>query len=91
MFKEDSEALHGNDRFEGYNVDLIKEIADILGFNYTFKVVEDGSYGSFNPKNKTWNGMIGELLAQVSSKWNGCINSSIPILFITRKKIFSLR
>ena len=70
MFKEDSEALHGNDRFEGYNVDLIKEIADILGFNYTFKVVEDGSYGSFNPKNKTWNGMIGELLAQVSTKCN---------------------
>ncbi len=30
MYTEDSEALSGNARFEGYSVDLIKHIADIL-------------------------------------------------------------
>ena len=64
MYRENSEALSGNDRFEGYNVDLISEVASILGFNYTIKIVADGNYGSYNEKNKTWNGMIGELLSQ---------------------------
>ncbi len=65
MYRENSEALTGNARFEGYNVDLIAEVAKILGFNYSINPVADGKYGSFNSKNKTWNGMIGELLAQV--------------------------
>ena len=67
MYRENSEALQGNARYEGYNVDLIEEVSKILGFNYTINIVEDGKYGSYNSKNKTWNGMIGELLAQVSS------------------------
>ena len=64
MYRENSEALSGNERFEGYNVDLISEVASILGFNYTINLVADGNYGSYNEKNKTWNGMIGELLSQ---------------------------
>ena len=64
MLRENPEALSGNDRFEGYNVDLISEVANILGFNYTINIVADGNYGSYNDKNKTWNGMIGELLSQ---------------------------
>ena len=46
-------------------MDLIKEISKILGFNYTIRIVEDGNYGSYDKKTETWNGMIGELLAQV--------------------------
>ncbi|XP_023349760.1 glutamate receptor ionotropic, kainate 2 isoform X2 [Eurytemora carolleeae] len=64
MLKEDSGVLVGNDRYEGYSVDLIHEIAGILGFNYTIKLVEDGSYGSYNKHTGKWNGMIGELLDQ---------------------------
>ncbi|XP_071746528.1 glutamate receptor ionotropic, kainate 2 isoform X2 [Lepeophtheirus salmonis] len=64
MYKENSEALTGNARFEGYNVDLIDEISKILGFNYSFHMVEDGTYGSYDEKTKTWSGMIGELLSQ---------------------------
>ena len=30
MYKISQEGLTGNDRFEGYAIDLIKEIADIL-------------------------------------------------------------
>ena len=65
MLVKDSEQKTGNDRYEGYNMDLIKEISKILGFNYTIRIVEDGNYGSYDKKTETWNGMIGELLAHV--------------------------
>ena len=45
-------------------VDLVEEISQILGFNYTIKLVDDGNYGSFNKETGKWNGMIGELQAQ---------------------------
>jgi len=64
MLKEDSAVLTGNARYEGYSVDLIHEIASILGFNYTIKLVEDGSYGSLDKSTGKWSGMIGELLDQ---------------------------
>ena len=64
MLVEDAEARHGNDRFEGYNVDLIRYIADELKFNYTINIVKDRSYGN-KLSNNSWNGMIGELLSQV--------------------------
>jgi hypothetical protein len=66
QLKKNAEGLVGNDRFEGFCVDLIEGIAQILGFNYTFKPVRDGKYG--NPVGDTglWNGMIGELQDHVS-------------------------
>lgn len=64
MLKNDTETLFGNDRYEGYNVDLIQEISKILGFNYTIKLVEDGQYGSYNKETGEWSGMIGELQSQ---------------------------
>ncbi|XP_047735944.1 glutamate receptor ionotropic, kainate 2-like isoform X1 [Hyalella azteca] len=62
MLKETSEQLTGNDRFEGFCVDLIHEISLDLGFNYTFKLVADGSYGTKDPVTGEWDGMIRELL-----------------------------
>ncbi|KAG8234007.1 hypothetical protein J437_LFUL013925, partial [Ladona fulva] len=64
MRKEASEKLSGNDQFEGYGVDLVEEISRILGFNYTFKLVPDGRYGSLNRETKEWDGMMKELLDQ---------------------------
>ena len=57
--------LHGNDRYQGYIVDFIKKLSEEVGFKYILRVVKDGSYGdkSFDG---TWNGMIGEVLRQVS-------------------------
>ena len=66
MLVKDSEQKTGNDRYEGYNLDLVQKISEILGFNYTIRVVEDGKYGSYDKTTDTWNGMIGELLAQVT-------------------------
>ncbi|XP_011152744.1 glutamate receptor ionotropic, kainate 2 [Harpegnathos saltator] len=49
-------------RYEGYCIDLIEEIAQHLKFQYKFELVPDGQYGNFNPKTKTWNGLIRRLL-----------------------------
>ena len=46
MLKESSENLEGNDRFEGFVVDVIDEISKLVGFNYVFQIVGDGKYGS---------------------------------------------
>lgn len=35
----------GNDRFEGFCIDLLKGIAQQVGFQYTIKLVPDGIYG----------------------------------------------
>jgi ionotropic kainate glutamate receptor 2 len=65
MRKDSSEKLSGNAQFEGYGIDLVHEISKILGFNYTFKLVPDGRYGSLNRETKEWDGMMKELLDQV--------------------------
>ncbi|NXX34104.1 GRIK3 protein, partial [Nicator chloris] len=54
-------ALFGNERFEGYCIDLLKELAIILGFSYEIRLVEDGKYGAQDEKGQ-WNGMIKELI-----------------------------
>ena len=38
----------------------------MLKFNFTFKWVDDGNYGSKKEDSNEWNGMIGELMDGVS-------------------------
>lgn len=64
MLKESSVKLSGNDRFEGFGIELVYELSQMLGFNYTFRLQEDGVYGSL--VNGQWNGMVKELLEHVS-------------------------
>lgn len=66
MFKESSSIMIGNDRYEGFAIDIIQEMSKMLGFNYTFEVQTDGIYGSFNNVTKKWNGMLGKIIAGVS-------------------------
>lgn len=56
-----NESKTGNEIYEGFSIDLIKAISEIVNFNYTIKIVEDNRYGSKNV-NGEWNGMIGELI-----------------------------
>lgn len=65
MLKDSAQQLTGNDRFEGFGIDLIHELSLMLGFNYTFKLQEDGVYGSKNNATNEWSGMIKELLDEV--------------------------
>lgn len=65
MHKKSDKELVGNDRFEGYCLDLLKELSNILGFTYEVRLVGDGKYGAQNDKGE-WNGMVRELIDHVS-------------------------
>ena len=43
MLVESSEKLEGNARFEGISIDVAQELARLLGFNFTIKLVDDGN------------------------------------------------
>ncbi|GAA6217462.1 glutamate receptor ionotropic, kainate 2 isoform X2 [Lates japonicus] len=62
MFKKSDKPLYGNDRFEGYCIDLLRELANILGFTYEVRLVEDGKYGAQDENTGQWNGMVKELM-----------------------------
>lgn len=62
MLKESATQLYGNDRFEGFAIDLIHELALMEGFNYTFKIREDKKNGAYDPYLQKWTGMIGDLI-----------------------------
>ncbi|XP_018784602.1 PREDICTED: glutamate receptor ionotropic, kainate 2 isoform X2 [Bactrocera latifrons] len=58
---ESYEKLEGNSQYEGYGVDLIKELAQKLGFNF---ILKDGGndYGSYNTTTNTTSGMLKEII-----------------------------
>lgn len=66
MYKKNHEQLEGNERYEGYCVDLASEIAKHVGIKYKLSIVGDGKYGARDPETKIWNGMVGELVYGVS-------------------------
>ncbi|XP_027864531.1 glutamate receptor 3b isoform X5 [Xiphophorus couchianus] len=74
MYKKNYMHLEGNDRYEGYCVDLASEIAKHVGIKYKLSIVMDGKYGARDPETKTWNGMVGELVYGVITK--PAVNSS---------------
>lgn len=63
----DGVTYEGNDRYEGYSIDLIDEISKILGFKYVFELVGDNAYGSLDKNTKKWNGLVKQLLEHVST------------------------
>lgn len=60
MWKPDYLNRTGNDRIEGYCVDLLDELSKVLGFKLELVQAPNNAYGSL--KNGEWNGMIRELL-----------------------------
>lgn len=48
----------GNDRYEGFCIDLLKEIAHMVGFDYTIVQVKDGKYGVYDLSTGEWNGRV---------------------------------
>ncbi|XP_048885029.1 glutamate receptor 1a isoform X3 [Brienomyrus brachyistius] len=62
MLKKNHEQLVGNDKYEGYCVELAAEIAKHVGYSYKLEIVADGKYGARDPDSKMWNGMVGELV-----------------------------
>ncbi|XP_036404295.1 glutamate receptor 1a isoform X5 [Megalops cyprinoides] len=62
MLKKNHDQLVGNEKYEGYCVELAAEIAKHVGYNYKLEIVSDGKYGARDPDSKMWNGMVGELV-----------------------------
>ncbi len=52
-------------QYEGYIVDLMDRISQIVGFKYELIPVKDNRYG-YRLATGLWDGMIGELVAKVS-------------------------
>lgn len=67
MWKNATTGQHheGNDRFEGFCVDMLDQIARDLGFNYTIKLVDDGQFGAPSGDTGEWTGMVKELMDKV--------------------------
>lgn len=66
MLKESQTQLYGNERFEGFAIDLIAELAAMENFNYTFHIREDKQNGAKNIETGKWTGMIGDVMEGVS-------------------------
>ncbi|XP_041674484.1 glutamate receptor ionotropic, kainate 2 isoform X5 [Drosophila eugracilis] len=61
MVKEEKN-LTGNIRFEGFCIDLLKAIAQQVGFQYKIELVPDNMYGVYIPETNSWNGIVQELM-----------------------------
>jgi ionotropic kainate glutamate receptor 2 len=56
----------GDARYEGFCIDLLKEIARIVGFAYRIELVPDGKYGVYDYETGEWNGIVRQLMDKVS-------------------------
>uniref|UniRef100_A0A4W3I6F7 Glutamate receptor n=1 Tax=Callorhinchus milii TaxID=7868 RepID=A0A4W3I6F7_CALMI len=63
MLKLNHQQLEGNERYEGFCVEMLQELSNLLRFKYKIQLVADGVYGVAEP-NGTWTGMIGELVTR---------------------------
>ncbi|KAL0879832.1 hypothetical protein ABMA27_002372 [Loxostege sticticalis] len=61
MKKKSTDRLSGNDRYEGFCIELIDQLANLLQFNYTFVEQPDGVYGNYNNTTRQWTGMMRRL------------------------------
>lgn len=52
------------DCWYGWNPDIIKKLQEDLNFTYEYVRSEGDKYGGFDSETKTWNGMVGDLLAR---------------------------
>ena len=82
MVKLDAVAVgrSGNDKYEGFAVDLINEIAAIVEFNFT--LVPVAGYGSHR-EDGSWTGMIGELLGGTADMAIGDMRELLQILLLS--------
>ena len=65
MLKSDSSP--SREEFEGAAIELLDELSRILGFSYTIYLSPDRKVGIENPATREWNGVIKELIENVSN------------------------
>ena len=52
----------GNEAYEGYCMDMLKELAERLEFNYVLHSPSDGNWGAKSAETQEWNGMVREII-----------------------------
>ena len=80
-FLMDSENPNSKEPFEGFIIDFLNELANMVGFRYRIDLVPDGNYGA-KLETGEWNGMVREVIDRVSG--SVCILSLIHISEPTR-------
>lgn len=55
----------GNERYEGFCIDLLREIASMVGFEYRIELVPDSKYGVIDLETGEWNGIVRQLMDKV--------------------------
>ncbi|XP_063173530.1 probable glutamate receptor [Candoia aspera] len=58
---EDPYVMVRGTELEGYCIDLLEKLSEMLHFKYKVGIVKDGKYGSLS-SNGSWSGMIGEVV-----------------------------
>ncbi|KAK3923821.1 Glutamate receptor ionotropic, kainate 1 [Frankliniella fusca] len=71
MLRDGWANLTGNDRFEGFCIELLQTIAATVGFEYTLQLVPDGKYGVFDLDTGEWNGIVRQLMDKVTLHGHG--------------------
>jgi len=64
-FRQDHENFRGQEKFEGYAVDLIRKLSELMEFDFEFMIVNGN--GKYNPETKQWDGIIRKLIDHVRS------------------------
>ncbi|KPJ19820.1 Glutamate receptor, ionotropic kainate 2 [Papilio machaon] len=82
MLRESSNKLEGNNRYEGFGIEVIEELAKMNEFNYTFDIQADGVYGSYDSKTKKWTGMMEKIMDGVWGWLAGAYVGVSVLLFI---------
>ncbi|KAK2172336.1 hypothetical protein NP493_968g00004 [Ridgeia piscesae] len=52
-------------KYKGFQIDMLKRVAEMANFDYTLFITPDNLYGTINKTTQTWNGMIGEIIAKL--------------------------
>lgn len=63
--RDNGSRVCGTHYFLGFCIDLAQKVAEKINMTYDICLVQDGMYGA-ELADKSWNGMIGELLEKVS-------------------------
>lgn len=73
--QENPYAMVRGAELEGYCIDLLQKLSEMLHFKYKVGIVKDGKYGRLS-SNGSWSGMIGEIVRKVRCfcffSWKRC-------------------
>ena len=84
---KNNETLIGNQKFEGFCIDLLEKIAKLCNFTYEIREVNDGQHGSFSFITNKWNGIVGEIIEKVKFFKNRILKLSLRVFFFRKVAI----